>query len=163
MENKYFMHRIQRNDGTFSKGIEVHDNLDDAIRSFWGRIKLGYNNPQNPDMSFVSCKITDGSGNTIAPYNMTWLKETEQEENNIFFLHHIRKDGDTISKDIDVLDSLDAAMVAYATQMEYGYNNPRFANISLVSCEITDLLSGGMVLLDETWVKPEEPEPEEEE
>lgn len=155
----YFLHRIQKDNGSFTKGIEVHENLNDAIRSFWGRMKTAYNNPQNPGMTFVSCKIIDGDGNAIEPYNMTWLKEPE--ENNIFFLHHVRVDGNTVNKDIDVLNTQDAAMVSFATQMEYGYDNTRFPNVSFVSCEITDLLSGGLVLMNETWVK-EEPEPEEE-
>lgn len=159
---KFFLHRIQKDNGTFGKGIEVHDNLYDAVRSFWGRMKTGYNNPQNPNITFVSCKITDESGGAFTPYNMTWLKESSEEENK-FFLHHIRIDGETVTKSIDTYDTMDAAMVAYATALEYGYNNPRFPNVSFVSCEITDLLSGGMVLINETWIKPEpqpEPEPE---
>lgn len=156
----YYLHRIQKENGTISKGIEVHENLNDAIRAYWGRVKLGYNNPQYPNMTFVSCKITDEKGGVIAPYNMTWLKE--QEENNTFFLHHIRVNGETITKDIDILETQDAAMVAFATQMEYGYENPKFPDVSLVSCEITDMLSGGLVLMSGMWGKPvEEPEIEE--
>lgn len=159
MEN-YFLHRIQKENGSFNKGIEVHDNLDDAIRSFWGRMKTAYSNPQNPGMTFVSCKITDASGGIIYPYNLTWMKNLSSEENT-YFLHHIRKSDDTFTKSIDTYNSQDQAMVAFATAMEYGYNNPRFPNVSLVSCEITDLLSGGMVLISETWQKPEdEPEAE---
>jgi hypothetical protein len=147
---KYFLHRIQKDGGAFTKGIEVHDNLDDAIRSFWGRMKSAYNNPQNPGMTFVSCKITDETGAVLPKYNDTWLKE---EEPNTFFLHSIRVDGET-TKAIDTYDTQDAAMIAFATAMEYGYNNPRFPNVSLVSCEITDMLSGGMTLESETWVRP---------
>jgi len=160
MENKYLLHRIQKDNGSFTKGIEVHDNLNDAIRSFWGRMKTGYNNPQNPDMTFVSCKITDASGNTVFPYSLTWLKKASEEVNK-FFLHHVRKDGESITKSIDVYNTSDEAMVAFATAMEYGYDNPRFPNVTLVSCSITDLLSGGMELRSETWTKIE-PEPEEE-
>lgn len=152
---KYFLHRIQEDNGAFTKGIEVHENLDDAIRSFWGRVKTGYNNPQSPGMTFVSCKITDEAGAVLPKYNRTWLKQAEP---NVFFLHSIRVDGETTTKAIDVFDTQEAATVAFATAMEYGYNNPRFPNVSLVSCEITDVLSGGMVLEAETWIKPE-PEP----
>lgn len=155
----YFLHRVQKDNGSFTKGIEVHENLNDAIRAFWGRMKLAYNNPQSPNMTFVSCKITDSNGFVIEPYNQTWLKEPE--EDNTFFFHHIKIDNGTVSKDIDVLNTQDAAMVAFATQMEYGYNNPRFQDVSFISCEITDLLSGGMVLMNANWIK-EEPEPEEE-
>ena len=159
MENKYYLHRIQKENGTFTKGIEVHGDRNDAIRSFWGRMKSAYNAVSG--MNFVSCKITDNSGNTISPYNATWLKENS-EENNVFFLHSIKVDGQDVTKAIDVHNTQNSAMVAFATAMEYGYNNPKFPNVSLVSCEITDLLSGGMVLFSETWQKPE-PEPEQEE
>jgi len=151
---KYYLHRIQEEGGAFTKGIEEHDALDDAIRAFWGRMKLGFNNPTKPDMTFVSCKICDGNGNVMRPYDMTWLKAAEGQ-GNVFFLHHIRRDGETLTKSIDAYETMDAAMVAFATAMEYGYNNPRFENVSMVSCKVTDLLSGGMILRDETWVKHE--------
>ncbi len=137
---------------SFSKGIEVHDSLDSAILSFWGRMKLGYNKTEN---DFVSCKITDESGTIVKPYDMTWLTDGETGENK-FFLHHIRKEGDSFSKDIDVLDSIDAAKGNFAAMMEYGYNNPAHTNVSFVACYITDLLSGGMILMDAAWVKPEQ-------
>lgn len=149
---KYFLHRVQKQDGTFSKGIEIHDTLDSARLSFWGRMKTAYG--KEPSITFVSCAITDTGGNVIAPYDMTWAAEGETE--NKFFLHHIRLDGETFSKDIDVLDSVDTAKGNFAAQMEYGYNNSGFPNVSFVSCHITDLLSGGMVLMQETWLKPEE-------
>ena len=151
------MHRIQEINGSITKGIEVHDTIDSAVLAFWGRMKTAYNNPQNPDTTYVSCKITDGNGNAIEPYNMTWRKE-ETEENKFFF-HHIRRDGENISKDIDVCDTFDAARTAYAAAMEYGYNNPKFPNVDFVSCEITDM--SGLVLTPfaETWAKVESEEP----
>lgn len=149
----YYLHRIQKENGNFTKGIEVHSSLDDAIRSFWGRIKTGYNNPDFPNMTFVACKITNESGNVVEDYNKTWLKESEE---NVFFLHSIQVNGENVDKAIDVHATQDAAMVAFAKAMEYGYNNSRFPNVSFVSCEITDLLSGGLVLASKTWVKPEE-------
>lgn len=154
---KYFLHRIQRANGDFTKGIEVHETLDAAVLSFWGRMKLAYGKSEN---DFVSCKITDETGAIVAPYDMTWLQEGEPQENK-FFLHHIRKDGNSYDKDIDVLNS-EIAYGDFAAQMEYGYGNTRYPNVSFVSCYITDLLSGGMVLQHAAWVKPEpEPEPAE--
>ena len=50
---KYFMHRIQKENGVFSKGIEVHDTLDAAKLSFWGRMKLAYGNKAG--ITFVHC------------------------------------------------------------------------------------------------------------
>lgn len=153
MENKFFLHRIQKENGAFSKGVEVHNTLGSAKLSFWGRMKTAYG--KNPAITYVSCKITDGNGNVVRPFDMTWKADSETE--NAFFLHHIRLDGATFDKDIDVLNSFDTARGDFAAQMEYGYNNPRFPGVSIVSCMITDFLSGGMVLMDETWVKPEEP------
>jgi len=153
---KYFMHRIQRSNGSFQKGVEVHDTMDSAILAFWGRMKLGYGKTDN---DYVSCKITDENGNVVMPYNMTWKQESEQEENK-YFLHHVYLDGETYNKDIDVLDSVDDAYGNFAAMMEYGYNNPVHPKVSFVSCFITDLLSGGMIMMDATWKKPNEPEPE---
>lgn len=156
MEEKFFLHRIKKQEGAYNKGIEVHDTLDDAVRSYHGQMKLAYNG--NPDITFVQCFITDGAGQIVRPYAATWLKEPEAE--NVYFLHYIRKDGETYTKNIDVCD-LDAASQSFHAQMEYGYDNTRFPNVSFVSCQVTDLLSGGMILVDETWNKAET-EPEEE-
>ena len=62
MEQKYFMHRIKKENGTYTKGIEVHDTLDSAIGSFHAYMKQGYGNPDNPNLTFVSCKVTDSNG-----------------------------------------------------------------------------------------------------
>lgn len=152
---KYFLHRIQRANGAFTKGIEVHDTLDSAILSYWGRAKLAYGKTEH---DFVSCMITDEAGSIVDPYNTTWLKIDAPRE-NAFFLHHIRLDGDIYGKDIDVLELEEIARGDLAVQMEYGYGNTRYPNVSFVHCMITDLLSGGMVFQNAAWVKPE-PEPE---
>ena len=158
MVEKYFLHRIQIENGTVTKGIEVHDTFDSARLSFWGRMKLGYNNPQHPNLVLVSCKITDMNGSIIKPYDDIWYKD--MVENTTFFLHHIRKDGDTFNKDIDICEDEDAAKLAYAMNLEYGYSNPKFPNVEMVSCMITNI--NGFVVKSETWNKPEpEPEPEE--
>lgn len=155
MEEKYFMHRIQEENNVFSKGIEIHNTKEAAILSFWGRMKLAYGG--NPAITFMSCKITDIDGNVVAPYNLTWNADPEFE--NKFFMHHIRLDGTTYSKDIDVCATFDAARSAYAACMEYGYNNTRHPNVTFVSCEITDKTGSVMTPFDETW-KSAEPEPE---
>ena len=155
MTEKYFLHRIQEENNVFSKGIEVHDTMDAAILSFWGRMKLAYGG--NPAITFMSCKITDVNGAAVAPYDLTWNASAEHE--NKIFLHHIRLDGETFSKDIDICASFDAACAAFAAHMEYGYNNPRHADVSFVSCEITDRSGTVLQPFAKTWVKPE-PEPE---
>ena len=150
---KYFMHRIQEENGSYVKGIEVHDSLESAILSFWGRMKLAYGASA---VTFMSCKITDSNGSTVDPYDLTWNADANHA--NAFFLHHIRLDGENYTKDIDICASYDAAKAAYAAQMEYGYNNPRHANVSFVSCEIVNKDGVIMLPFNETWVKPE-PEP----
>ena len=152
MAQKYFLHRIQKEAGAYTKGIEVHDTLDSAILSFYGRMKLGYNNPQKPDLTLMSCKITDSNGSIISKYNRTWQKEKDPA--NPIFLHHIRKDGDTYTKDIDICENMDAAQISFAANMEYGYSNPRFPDVEMVSCMITN--QDGFIVTDETWVKAEE-------
>ena len=156
MEEKFFLHRIQMENDTFSKGIEIHDTKDAAILSFWGRMKLAYGG--NPAIAFMSCKITDINGNVVTPYDLTWNAEADFD--NRFFMHHIRLDGETFTKDIDICVTFDAARAAYAAQMEYGYNNPRHQSVNFVSCQITDRSGSVMVPFDETWKKQEE-EPEE--
>ena len=151
---KYYLHRIQKQNGTYTKGIEVYDNLDGAILSFWGRMKTGYNNPAYPGMTFVSCKITDTEGTAYGKYNRTWL-DPDEPPVNVFFLHSIRTEGETVTKGIDIYENKNAAIVAYASAMEYGYENPKHADVDFVACEITDLLSGGMVLSEDRWKKPE--------
>ena len=142
--------------GTFSKGIEIHDTKDAAIISFWGRMKLAFGG--NPSITFMSCKITDINGNVVAPYDLTWNAEADFD--NRFFMHHIRLDGETFTKDIDICVTFDAARAAYAAQMEYGYNNSRHPSVNFVSCQITDRSGSVMVPFDETWKKQEE-QPEE--
>jgi len=162
MDEKFFLHRIQKENGTFTKGIEVHDTKDAAILSFRGRMKMGYNNPQYPNLTFIHCMITDINGNVIAPYDRAWKKEGETDQS--YFMHYIRLDGDTYSKDIDVCQTFDASRYTYEAAMEYGYNNPKFPNVALVSCVITDMGGAIMKPYDETWrlpdPEPEPPEPE---
>lgn len=146
---KYFLHRIQKENGAFTKGIEVHDSLDSAVLSYHGRMKTAYG--ANPSMTFVSCAITDGNGNIVYPYCETWVKDREQAENK-FFMHYIRVDGSVFTKGIDALEYYDAAKASFHAQMEYGYDNPQHQNVSFVSCMITDMLSGE-IIKSGTWNK----------
>ena len=155
MEQKYFMHRIQNEGGNFTKGIEVHDTMDSAILSFWGRIKTGYNNPSYPNLDYVSCKITDINGGVIDSYNLTW-KRTGVDLPDKYFMHHIKLDGETFSKDIDICDSFDQARFTFAAAREYGYDNPKFPNVALVSCEVTDINGAVMRPFAKSWKIPEE-------
>ena len=152
---KYFMRRIQEEGGNVSAGVEVHDTLDAAVLSFYGRMKTAYNDPQHPDMTFVSCKVKDEFGGTLPKYDLTWNKNSQAE--NRFFVYHVRKNGETYEKGLDTFPTFDAAKRAYAAYMEYGFNNSKFPNMQMVSCEITDRSGAVMFPYDETWVKTEEP------
>lgn len=153
MENKFFLHRIQRENGTVTKGTEVHDAIDSAILSYHSRMKLAYGG--NPEITFMDCKITDSNGAIIEKYNETYNAEPGAE--NIFYQHYIRVEGETITKNIDVCADYIAAKAAQHQQLEYGYGNPKHPGVTMVSCMITD--ASGAVLMDETWRAPE-PEPD---
>lgn len=146
---KFFVHRIQKTNGIWNKGIEIHDTLDSAIFSYHGRMKLAYG--ANLAIAFMDCKITDSSGNIVGAYNETW--NAESGEQNTFFQHYIRVDGETITKNIDVCADYNAARSAQHQQLEYGYGNPQHPGVTMVSCMITD--TSGAVLMDETWRAPE--------
>ena len=153
METKFFLHRIQRKNGAFEKGVEVHDTLDSAILAYHGRMKLA-GNPDTPNIDYVSCMITDGSGSVVRPFAETW--KTDAIQGNVFFMHYCRNAAGAYTKGIDVCEAYDAAKQAYHAQMEYGYGNSKFPDMTFVSAQITDIT--GAILMSETWNLPE-PEP----
>ena len=157
MENKFFLHRIRKDNGNYTCGIEVHDTLDAAVQSFHSQMKMAYDNPSYPTMTYVSCMVTDEEDKIVQGYNETWNKEKVRD----FFVHYIRHDGETYTKGIDVKSSYGEACRAYHTYLEYGYGNSRFPNVSLVANKITN--SSGIVHKSETWTKVEIPENEENE
>ena len=150
MENKYFLHRIRKDNGVYSAGIEVHDTLDAAIKSFHSQMKMAYNNPSYPNTTYVSCMVTDENDKVVPGYNETWNKEKVHD----FFVHYIRHDGEAYTKGIDVQADYGAACRSYHTYMEYGYGNTKFPNVTLVSSKITN--SNGISHKNEVWVAAEE-------
>lgn len=149
MENKFFLHRIRKDSGAYNKGIEVHDTLNSAIRSFHSQMKMAYNNPSYPNTTYVSCMITNGEDKVIAGYNETWKKENITD----FFVHYIRHDGATYTKDIDICDTYDDACRIFHTQLEYGYDNANFPDMTLVAAKITS--ENGWAHKSEHWIKEE--------
>jgi hypothetical protein len=147
MEDKFFLHRIRKDGDTFSAGIEVHDTLDSAIQSFHSQMKMAYNNPSYPNMKYVSCMVTDGNDEVVPGFNETWGAKNIQN----FFVHYIRKDGDTYTKGIDVKNDYAEACRAYHTYLEYGYGNSRFPNITMVANKITG--NSGYAHKTEAWSK----------
>ena len=79
---------------------------------------------------------------------------------NKFFMHQIKRTNGTIDKGIVVKDTFEGAKQSYHAYLgAYAYGQSETTDF--VSCHITDLLSGGAVLMAETWIKPE-PEPDSE-
>jgi hypothetical protein len=149
MENKYFLHRVQKDGDNYTKGIEIHDSLDSAIQAFHSRMKTAYKNPSYPNTSFVSCMVTDSNDDIVSIYNETWSNTEEA----VFFVHYIRLDGETFTKGIDVFTDYNDACRAFHTYMEYGYGNSKFPNISFVSTKIIG--ASGIQHKVERWTKPE--------
>ena len=148
MENKFFLHRIRKDGDTYNCGIEVHDTLDSAIQSFHSQMKMAYNNPSYPNMTYVSCMVTDEEDKIVPGYNETWNKDKTVHD---FFVHYIRHDGDNYSKGIDVKSDYGEACRSYHTYLEYGYGNTRFPNISFGANKIT--ISSGLAHKSEAWPK----------
>lgn len=68
-----------------------------------------------------------------------------------FFLHRIRKDGDTYAAGIEVHDTLDAAIQSFHSQMKMAYNNPSYPNMKYVSCMVTNENDETISGYSETW------------
>ena len=70
---------------------------------------------------------------------------------DIYFLHQIKRTGETISKGIVVAETYDAARQGYHAYLgAYAYGHE--ANTDFVSCMITNMY--GIVLMQETWNAP---------
>lgn len=75
---------------------------------------------------------------------------------NKFFLHQIKRTNGTYDKGIVVKDTFDDAKQSYHAYLgAYAYGHE--PNTDFVSCMITDQLSGGIVLMDETWQRTAAP------
>ena len=61
MEEKFFLHQIHRKNGTYTKGIVVHNSLDAARQGFHAYLGA-YGYGHDPDIDFVSCMVTDMTG-----------------------------------------------------------------------------------------------------
>ena len=72
---------------------------------------------------------------------------------NKFFLHRIRKDGDSYTCGIEVHDTLDSAIQSFHSQMKMAYNNPSYPNMKYVSCMVTDEEDNVVDNYNETWNK----------
>lgn len=76
MENKYFLHQIKCTDGFFDKGIVIKDTFEAAKQAYHAYLgAYAYGN--NADTIYVSCMITDLSGNIVKPFSEMWMKGNE--------------------------------------------------------------------------------------
>lgn len=110
-------------------------------------MKMAYNNPSYPNMTFVSCMVTNEKDEVVGKYNETWSKGNISD----FFVHYIRHDGDTYTKGIEVQPWYGAACRSFHTQLEYGYGNSKFPNVTFVASKITG--SSGIIHKTESWIK----------
>ena len=70
---------------------------------------------------------------------------------NKFFMHRVKRTGNTFDKGIEVKDTYDAARQSYHAYLgAYAYGND--ANTNFVQCMITDM--SGATLMHETWSAP---------
>jgi hypothetical protein len=68
-----------------------------------------------------------------------------------FFLHRIRKDGDTYICGVEVHPTRDSAIQSFHSQMKMAYNNPSYPNMKYVSCMVTDEEDNVIPGYNETW------------
>ena len=89
--NIFFLHRIKhlinpaQNQAEWDKGIEVKfggtskENFEAARQAYHAYLgAYAYGHDANVD--FVDCKITDITGQVIQPFDETWKKDPEPEE-----------------------------------------------------------------------------------
>lgn len=151
---KYFMHRIKKENDTFTTGIEVHDSKESAILSFHSYMKQGYGNPSFPNITYIACMVQNPDGTIDPDFDARW--DNGEEANKIFF-HHIRENNGEFDKNIDVYDDTQTAEYRFHSEMEYGYGNTKHNKVTYEACLITELLSS-VVLKSEKWEKTVEPE-----
>lgn len=69
-ENKYFLHQIKCTNGTYTKGIVVHNTYDAALQGYHAYLgAYAYGHEAGTD--FVDCAVTDRSGTKLI--GETWV------------------------------------------------------------------------------------------
>lgn len=78
-ENKYFLHQIKRTSGAYTKGIVISDTFEAAKQGYHAYLgAYAYGHDANTD--FVSCMITDMSGQVLLPFSETWITTVQQTQ-----------------------------------------------------------------------------------
>ncbi len=79
-EIKYFCATVARVNGTFNKGIAIHDTRDAAEQAFHNQFTAwAYGKNENCD--YVCAYIHDSNGAVVRPPEV-WIKATEEEQTN---------------------------------------------------------------------------------
>lgn len=62
MEVKYFLHQAKRTNGTFSKGMVVHDTIDAARQGFHAYLSAyGYGHESGTDWCYAAVNDSNGA------------------------------------------------------------------------------------------------------
>ena len=150
----FYFHQIKRIGTSADKGIAVKETLDAAKQSYHAYLGAYAFDPSK-DVDMVSCMITDELGTILI--GETWNK-SETVTTGKFYLHQIKRSGETVDKGIVVKDSLDAAKQGYHAYLgAYGYGNVE--SVEFVHCTISNE-DEDRFLMNEQWKKVVEPEPE---
>ena len=78
MNEKWFLTQIKRaTDGTYTKGVVVHDTLNNALNGFHAYFgAYGYNH--DPSCDYVACFVSDMSGAIIKSEVDNRIAESEE-------------------------------------------------------------------------------------
>ena len=78
--NKYFLSQIKRaTDGTYTKGVVVHDTKDAALNGFHAYFGA-YGYGKDASIDYVACFVTDRSGMILMSEVDDRIAETEVTE-----------------------------------------------------------------------------------
>ena len=70
MEVKYFLHQAKRTNGTFSKGMVIHDTADAARQGFHAYLSAyGYGHEQGTDYAYA---FVDDSNGAVVEKPVIW-------------------------------------------------------------------------------------------
>ena len=62
MEEKFFLIQIYRKNGTYNKGVVVHDSINAARQGYHAYLGA-YGYGRDPNIDFVQCMVIDMNGN----------------------------------------------------------------------------------------------------
>ena len=70
MEVKYFLHQAKRTNGTYSKGMVIHDTIDAARQGFHAYLSAyGYGHEQGTDYTYA---YVDDSNGAVIEKPVVW-------------------------------------------------------------------------------------------